>query len=69
MQSSAVLRMIKIVGHGMKMLVGMPDYDIYVQHMQMRHPELPIMSYETFFRERLQARYVGDGKAGAMRCC
>ena len=69
MQGSAILRMIKMVGHGMKMLVGMPDYDNYVQHMQVRHPELPIMSYETFFRERQQARYGGVGKGGAMRCC
>ena len=50
------------------MLVGVPDYDNYVEHMRNRHPDLPAMSYEEFFRERQQARYGGDGKGG-MRCC
>ena len=50
------------------MLVGMPDYDTYVQHMQTQHPDQPLMSYEAFFRERQEARY-GGGKGRPVRCC
>ncbi|GAA0471056.1 MULTISPECIES: YbdD/YjiX family protein [Tatumella] len=58
----------KYLGQAARMLVGVPDYDNYVEHMRNRHPDLPAMSYEEFFRERQQARYGGDGKGG-MRCC
>ena len=47
-------------------MVGMPDYDNYVEHMQKTHPDQPGMSYEVFFRERQDARY--GGKAGP-KCC
>ncbi|UMX88159.1 putative selenoprotein [Klebsiella pneumoniae] len=49
-----------------KMLIGIPDYDNYVTHMQTNHPDQPYMTCEEFFRERQQARYGGDG---ARRCC
>jgi len=58
----------KYLGQAAKMLIGIPDYDNYVEHMQTNHPDKPYMSYEEFFRERQQARYGGDGKGG-MRCC
>ncbi len=50
------------------MLIGIPDYDTYVQHVKTTHPDQPVMTYAEFFRERQQARYGGDGKGG-MRCC
>jgi uncharacterized short protein YbdD (DUF466 family) len=46
-------------------MVGMPDYDTYLSHMARTHPGQEAMSYEAFFRERLEARY-GGGKG---RCC
>ncbi|VFS70801.1 Uncharacterized small protein [Kluyvera cryocrescens] len=58
----------KYLGQAAKMLIGIPDYDNYVEHMQTNHPDKPYMTYEEFFRERQQARYGGDGKGG-MRCC
>jgi uncharacterized short protein YbdD (DUF466 family) len=36
-------------------MVGMPDYDNYVEHMQTKHPDQPVMDYEAFFRERQEA--------------
>ena len=54
----------KYLGQAAKMLIGIPDYDNYVEHMKTK----PYMSYEEFFRERQNARYGGDGKGG-MRCC
>ena len=58
----------KYLGQAAKMLIGIPDYDNYVTHMQTNHPHQPYMTYEEFFRERQQARYGGDGKGG-VRCC
>jgi uncharacterized short protein YbdD (DUF466 family) len=44
---------------------GVPDYDVYVAHLRMHHPERKIPSYAEFFRERQAARYKGTGG----RCC
>ena len=46
-------------------MVGLPDYDTYLTHMAATHPDRAPMSYEEFYRERLQARY----GAGGGRCC
>ncbi|MDR2127612.1 MAG: YbdD/YjiX family protein, partial [Burkholderiaceae bacterium] len=51
------------------MMVGMPDYGTYVAHMQKNHPGQPFMDYETFCKERINARYGDGGKNGPMRCC
>ena len=48
-------RMGKYLGQAARMLVGMPDYDTYVEHMTKKHPDKPVMSYEAFFRERQEA--------------
>lgn len=61
-------RMGKYLGQAARMLVGMPDYDTYVEHMRNTHPEQTPMSYEAFFRERQDARY-GGGKGRPIRCC
>ena len=45
----------KYLGQAAKMLIGIPDYDNYVTHMQTNHPDQPYMTYEEFFRERQQA--------------
>ncbi len=61
-------RMGKYLGQAARMLVGMPDYDTYVEHMRNKHPDKPVMTYEEFFRERQEARY-GGGKGRPIRCC
>ena len=48
-----------------RLMVGIPDYDRYVEHMSTRHPEQQIMSYREFFNNRQQARY----GMGMKRCC
>lgn len=58
----------KYLGQAARMLIGIPDYDIYVQHMSDNHPDKPVMTYKEFFRERQDARYGGSGKGG-FRCC
>ncbi|THF25783.1 YbdD/YjiX family protein [Pseudomonas atacamensis] len=60
-------RLGKYLGQAARLMVGMPDYDTYVEHMQTKHPHKPVMPYEVFFRERQKARYGGSN--GQTRCC
>ncbi len=55
----------RYLGQTARLMVGVPDYDTYVQHMRLNHPDKPAMTYEQFFRERQEARYGG----GQGRCC
>ncbi|WP_063148032.1 YbdD/YjiX family protein [Enterobacter hormaechei] len=48
------------------MMIGVPDYDNYVEHMRVNHPDQTPMTYEEFFRDRQDARYGGKGGA---KCC
>jgi len=49
-------------------MVGVPDYQNYVEHRKTHHPGEPIMTYEEFFWERQNARY-GCGKGKFRGCC
>lgn len=51
----------------LRLMVGVPEYGTYVDHMKITHPDRSIMSYKEFFRERQEARYGGNGKIS--RCC
>ena len=35
----------KYLGQAAKMLIGIPDYDNYVEHMKTNHPDKPYMTY------------------------
>lgn len=48
-----------------RLIVGVPDYDLYVAHLRRRHPDRTPMTREAFFADRVQARY---GR-GSSRCC
>jgi uncharacterized short protein YbdD (DUF466 family) len=50
------------------LMVGVPDYETYVAHVESAHPGQAPMTYKEFFRERQSARYC-DGGARGMRCC
>ncbi|TQK10703.1 MULTISPECIES: YbdD/YjiX family protein [Oxalobacteraceae] len=56
----------RYLGQSMRLMVGLPEYDTYVAHMEKTHPGEPMMSYEEFFRERQEARY-GSARSGG--CC
>ena len=51
--------------HAARLAVGIPDYEAYRDHLLRAHPDTVPMDRETFFRERLEARY-GRGRS---RCC
>lgn len=63
-------RKIKILWRFLKqtavLMIGVPDYDTYLQHHNAHHSDKPAMSYEAFFSERQHARYKGNKQN---RCC
>ena len=56
----------RYLGQTLRLMVGVPDYETYVEHMRATHPDQEPMSYEAFFRERQDARYGGKKRIG---CC
>ncbi|UVW30109.1 YbdD/YjiX family protein [Massilia sp. H6] len=50
----------KYLGQSMRLMVGLPEYDTYLAHMEHTHPDQTPMSYHEFFRERQEARYGGS---------
>ena len=46
-------------------IVGMPNYEEYVQHLRLSHPSWPIPTEREFFQLYLDTRY-GNGLT---RCC
>ncbi|WP_292981913.1 YbdD/YjiX family protein [Nitrosomonas sp.] len=57
----------KQLTQSLRLMVGVPEYSTYVEHMRSAHPDQAIMSQEAFFRERLEARYGSKGRMN--RCC
>jgi uncharacterized short protein YbdD (DUF466 family) len=47
-----------------RLMVGIPDYDAYLDHCRRAHPGQQVMSYAEFFRASQDRRYRGIG-----RCC
>ncbi len=47
------------------LLVGMPSYDKYVEHMRTMHPDRIPKTQKEFFKEALEKKY----GAGGARCC
>jgi len=50
-----------------RLMVGVHDYEYYLEHMRQRHPEVTPMSREAFYRYCLEARFPSAGKSGS-RC-
>jgi uncharacterized short protein YbdD (DUF466 family) len=50
----------------LRLMVGVPDYETYLNHMRVNHPDQKPMEYAEFFRERQRARYGGKGR---IACC
>lgn len=50
----------------LRLMVGVPDYETYLTHMRVNHPDQKPMEYAEFFRERQHARYGGKGR---IACC
>lgn len=56
---------VKKIANVVRTIIGVPDYDRYVEHAQTCHPDRPVMSREEFAKNRMDARYNQPGN----RCC
>ncbi len=50
-----------------RLMVGVPDYETYLEHMRNHHPDLVPMDVKTFFRHCVDARYP-SAKGGMKKC-
>ena len=51
-----------------RLMVGIPDYETYVEHRMTFHPDQPVMTYVEFFRHVQEARYAVS-KGRFKGCC
>jgi uncharacterized short protein YbdD (DUF466 family) len=51
-----------------RLMVGVPDYQTYVEHRRSIHPDASVMTYEEFFIERQNARFACE-KGRFRGCC
>lgn len=49
----------------LRRIIGVPDYERYVAHLQACHPETKPMSRQEFFKQDWDKRYSQPGS----RCC
>ena len=50
------------------LLVGVPSYEVYVEHKKKHHPEEEVLCQKQFFAEAKEARF--NAKGGKIsRCC
>lgn len=52
----------------LRLMVGVHDYEQYVAHMRLTHPDAAPLTREAFHRRCVEARYGGGGKAGRCPC-
>ena len=66
---AAVLRVLRRVAQTLRLMVGVGDYQRYVEHVALHHPELTPMSRGEFFRHSQAARYPSvDGSIKRCPC-
>ena len=53
------------IARGLRAMLGVPDYDRYLEHQSAHHPGCAPMSRAEFAAERLESRYNKPGS----RCC
>lgn len=62
-----ITSLMRYLVQSLRLMIGVPEYSVYVAHMKEVHPGKAVMPYEAFFRERQEARFGGNGKIS--RCC
>lgn len=66
--SSRLNSFMRCLCDGGRLMVGVPNYEVYVEHMGRRHPDRAPMNPAEFTRNRQSARF-GEGGRGGFRCC
>ena len=60
---------IKRTAQSFRLMVGVQDYQNYVQHMKVRHPDSLPMTEKEFHRRCLESRFPSEGgKMGKCPC-
>jgi len=54
-----------VAGQTALLMLGVPDYDAYVDHLRTAHPDRLPLTRDAFFAARQKARF----DAGGLRCC
>jgi uncharacterized short protein YbdD (DUF466 family) len=50
-----------------RLMVGVGDYQRYVSHMQLQHPDTAVLSEKEYFRYCQESRY--PSKTGSIKRC
>ncbi|GIN84654.1 hypothetical protein J6TS2_10400 [Heyndrickxia sporothermodurans] len=58
--------LLKKTSCNIKIIMGLPNYQIYVEHHKRKHPNKPIMTEKEYYLFALKDRYE-SGKVN--RCC
>lgn len=51
-----------------RLMVGVHDYEYYLEHMRTRHPDATPLSRSDFYRYCLEARFPGNGNVNKCPC-
>lgn len=62
---SQVIAFVDSVARTLRAIIGVPDYERYVEHCRAHHPEMTPMTRDEFGRDLLDRKY---GRPGS-RCC
>lgn len=65
---SRIATLFKRLQQSFRLMVGVPDYDTYLEHMKMHHSELTPMDAKTFYRYCVDARYPSSGNMKKCPC-
>jgi uncharacterized short protein YbdD (DUF466 family) len=62
---AAALSVIAAGSKVVRRVIGVPDYEAYVEHLRCAHPDVHPLTRDEFARQRMEARYSRPGS----RCC
>ena len=62
-----LITLVKRMQQSFRLMVGVPDYQTYLEHMAKHHPDLEAMDSKTFYRYCVDARY--PSAANGMKKC
>ena len=62
---SSLVAFVQRAGSVLRRVVGAPDYERYLAHVSLRHPDMRPLTRDEFARDALSRRYDRPGS----RCC
>jgi len=60
-----LLERVRVIRRICRQMFGIPDYERYLAHAAVRHPDAPVLSRRDFCAQAIERKY---GKSGP-RCC